>query len=59
MRDTCVLFCFAHPTNVHQEVFKQLPHVVRCINLLHFHFCVDIAVVQEVDIGNLYLQNVE
>lgn len=44
-----------YPTNVHQEVLKQLPHMVGGINLLHLHLCVDIAVVQEVDIGNLHL----
>lgn len=44
-----------YPTNVHQEVLKQFPHVVGGVNLLHLHFCVDIAVVQEVDVGNLHL----
>lgn len=50
-----VKYFVAYPTNVHQEVLKQLPHVVRCINLLHLHLCIHIAVVQEVDIGNLHL----
>lgn len=44
-----------YPTNVHQEVLKQLPHMVGSVNFLHLHLCVDIAVVQEVDVGNLHL----
>lgn len=44
-----------YPTDVHQKVLKQLPHMVGSVNLLHLHLCVHIAVVQEVDIGNLHL----
>lgn len=47
--------CVTYPANVHQEVLKQLPHVVGRINLLHLHLCVHIAMVQEVDIGDLDL----
>lgn len=45
----------AYPANVHEEVLKQLPHVVGGINLLHLHLCVHVAVVQEVDVGDLHL----
>jgi len=45
----------AYPTDVHQEVLKQLPHMVGGVDLLHLHLCVDVAVVEEVDVGNLHL----
>lgn len=47
---------FSYSANVNQEVLKEFPHVVGGVDLLHFHLSVDIAVVQEVDIGNLHLQ---
>lgn len=40
-----------YPTDVNQEVLKQLPHVITGVNLFHFYFCVHIAVIQEVDVG--------
>lgn len=39
-----------YPTDVNQEVLKQLPHVITGVNLFHFYFCVHIAVIQEVDV---------
>lgn len=44
-----------YPANINQEVLKEFPHVVGGVDLLHFHLSVHVAVVQEVDIGDLYL----
>ena len=44
-------------SHVNQEVLVESPHVVAGVNLLHFHFCVNVAVVQEVDVGILHLAN--
>lgn len=52
---TTLMSDVAYPANIHQEVLKQLPHMVGGINLLHLHLCVHIAVVQEVDVGDLHL----
>lgn len=46
----------SYPAYVYQEVLKQFPHVVTCVDLLHFNLSVNIAVVQEVDVGNFHLQ---
>lgn len=46
----------SYSANVNQEVLKEFPHVVRGVDLLHFHFCVHIAMIQEVDVGDLHLQ---
>lgn len=47
----------AYHSHVHEEVFKQRPHVVAGVNLLHFNLCVNVAVVQEIDVGILHLWN--
>ena len=39
--------------DVQQEVFKQLPDVVRDVDFLHLNFCVNETMVQEVDVGVL------
>lgn len=45
-----------YPTDVNQEILKQLPHVITGVNLFHFYFCVHIAVIQEVDVCNFDLK---
>lgn len=45
-----------YPTDVNQEVLKQLPHMITGVNLFHFYFCVHIAVIQEVDVCNFDLK---
>jgi len=45
-----------HPADVHEEILKQLPHVITCVNLLHLHLSVHIAVIQEVDVSDLNLK---
>lgn len=45
-----------YSANINQEVLEEFPHVVGSVDLLHFHLCVHIAVVQEVDVGDLHLK---
>ena len=46
------------PRHVHQEtLFEQTLHVARRINLLDFHFRVDIALIQKVDVDFLDFRN--
>ena len=45
-----------HPADVHEEILKQLPHVVACVNLLHLHLRIHIAVIQEVNVSDLNLK---
>ena len=45
--------------HVHQEVVEELPDVVRGVDLLHLHLRVHVAVVQEVDVGDLHLEQSE
>lgn len=45
-----------YSANINQEVLEEFPHVVGGVDLLHFHLCVHIAVVQEVDVGDLHLK---
>ena len=45
----------SHPADVDQEVIKEFPHVVAGVDLLHLHLGVNIAVVQEVDVGYFHL----
>lgn len=48
-----------HHAHVHQEaLLKQTPHVVRCVDLLHLHFRVDVTVIQEVGICFFHLNYV-
>ena len=42
--------------DVDQEVLKQCPHVFAGVDLLHLNLCVHVAMVQEVDVANLYLR---
>ena len=45
-----------HNGHVEEEgALKELPHVVRGVDLLHLHLRVDVAVGQEVDVGVLHL----
>ena len=45
-----------HDGDVDQErLLEQAPDVLRRVDLLHLHFCVDVAVVQEVDVRLLHL----
>lgn len=44
-------------SHVEQEAFEQRPHVTRRVNLLHLHFRVDVAVIQEVYINLLDLHD--
>ena len=39
-----------------ETTLEQRPHVIRCVDLLHFHLRVDVAVVQKVDVYLLHLQ---
>lgn len=41
---------------VNQKVLKEFPHVVGGVDFLHFDLSVNVAVVQEVDIGDLHLE---
>lgn len=34
-----------YPADVNEEILKELPHVIACINLFHFNFCVYIAMI--------------
>lgn len=45
-----------HPADINQEVLKELPHVVGGVDLLHLHLRVHVAVVEEVDVGDLHLK---
>ena len=46
-----------HNPHVQQEgALKQLPHVVRGVDLFHFHFSDNVAMVQEIDVGVLDLE---
>ena len=42
--------------HVNEEVLKQSPHVTAAVDLLHLNLCVDVAVVQEVDVGGFHLK---
>lgn len=45
-----------HLPHVHEEAaLEQAPHVVRRVDLLHFHLSVDVTVIQEVDVRLLHL----
>lgn len=48
-----------YPTDVKQEVLKQLPHMIAGVNLFHFYFCVHVAMIQEVDVGDFDLKGEE
>ena len=49
-----------HDPHVQEErALEQLPHVVGCVDLLHLHLRVDVAVGQEVDVGVLDLRAIE
>ena len=48
-----------YPADIHQEVLEELPHVVGGVDLLHLHLRVHVAVVQEVDVGDLHLEQSE
>ena len=46
----------SYHSHVKEKVFKQGPHVVTGVDLFHLHFCVNVTMVQEVDVGILHLQ---
>ncbi len=43
--------------HVDEEALKQCPHVVAGVDFLHLDFRVDVAVVEEVDVRVLHLEN--
>lgn len=45
-----------NPSHVNKEgLLKQAPDVVGIVDFLHFHFCVNVAVVEEIDVSLLDL----
>lgn len=46
----------SYSADIHQEVIKQLPHVIAGVDLLHLHLRVHVAVIQEVHISHLHLR---
>lgn len=50
---------WTHPGHIYSEVVKQFPDVVAGVDLFHLHFCVYIAVVHKVYIGNFHLHDTE
>lgn len=51
-----VRFMRSYSADIHQEVIKQLPHMVTGVDLLHLHLRVHVAVIQEVHIRHLHLR---
>lgn len=47
----------SHPSHVYEKIVKQVPYVVAGVDLLHFHLCIHIAVVDEIYIGNFHLRH--
>ena len=43
-------------SNIDQEVIKQCPHVATGIYFLHLNFCVNVTVIQKIDICCLHLK---
>ena len=43
-------------SNINQEVIKQCPHVATGIYFLHLNFCVNVTVIQKIDICCLHLK---
>lgn len=50
-----VMGCRTHSHYVHKEIFKQGPHVIAGIYLLHLHLGVDVTMVEEIDVRCLHL----
>ena len=51
-------FSCAYHSHINEEVLKQSPHVIARVDLLHLYLCVNVTVVQEVDVGILHLETV-
>lgn len=49
-------FMGSYSADIHQEVIKQLPHVITGVDLFHLHLRVHVAVIQEVHIRHLHLR---
>ena len=41
---------------LNEALLKQLPHVIRGVDFFHLHFCINVAMSQEVHIGIFYLK---
>ena len=48
-----------HHGHVYEKVFKQGPHVVAGVDFFHLDLRVDVAVVQEIDVGVFHLKLIE
>lgn len=49
--------CSSNTSHVHEERFlKETPDVMRVVDFFHLHLRVNVAVVQEIDVGLLDLQ---
>ena len=52
-----VVSCGCAPGHVHQKTsFKKTPHVSGSVNLLDFHFRIDVAMIEEVDVDFLHFR---
>lgn len=49
----------SYPSHIHRKVFKELPDVVGCVDLFHFHLGIHIAMIHKVDIGHLHLRQTQ
>ena len=41
--------------HVNQEIFKKIPHMRTAVDLLHLNLCINVAMIQEIDVGCLHL----
>ena len=41
---------------LNETLLKQLPHVIRGVDFLHLHFCVNVTMSQEVHVCIFYLE---
>lgn len=59
MQRECELFRQTYTGHVHQEVVKELPDMVGRVDLLHFYFCVHVAMIDKVHISRFHLQDIQ